>query len=573
MSFRKATAAGAAALLLGSGLGLLSAPAAQAVTGSDIAGTASSQLDRNACGNGGAGYYVSGTGQHSSCYGGTTAHAWCADFAGWVWAQNGVKNLGVLNDLANSFQTYANNNQGGLSSTPHVGDAVFFHPGGYSSSFTDYDHVAIVTAVNGNGTIDYVGGNQGGAPGAVTRNPGMPATVGAYEWSVKGTAVHLAGYASPVLSNSAPTAPNTKPALGNKGSIIASDGNQVTFTRDAGSGHVQITYLPVGGGWATADLTAMTGGAAAGGGAPAAFLQGNGTLGVITADAANGHLRVTYQPSGGGWQTTDLTSSFGAPVSDGDVSTQIDGSGTLSVFTRNSSNGHPNLTYLPTSGGWQNFDLTDNVGTPVSGGGAPAAFLQGNGTLGVVTADAANGHLRLTYKPSGSGWQTSDLTSSFGAPVSDGQVGAIVDGSGTLSIFSRNSSNGHPNLTYLPTSGGWQNFDLTNSVGTPVSGGGAPAPFLQSNGTLGVVTADAANGHLRITYKPTGSGWQTSDLTSSFGAATSDGNVSSVIAGDGTLSLYSRNAGNGHLNLAYLPASGAWGTTDMAYQAGTPSLG
>ncbi|GGV16839.1 hypothetical protein GCM10010495_34030 [Kitasatospora herbaricolor] len=88
-----------------------------------------------------------------------------------------------------------------------------------------------------------------------------------------------------------------------------------------------------------------------------------------------------------------------------------------------------------------------------------------------------------------------------------------------------------------------------------------------------MVTADAANGHLRITYKPSGSGWQTSDLTSSFGAATSDGNVSSVIAGDGTLSIYSRNAGNGHLQLTYLPAGGAWGTTDMAYQAGTPSLG
>ncbi|MFJ3789442.1 CHAP domain-containing protein, partial [Kitasatospora sp. NPDC090091] len=308
MGSRRSAAAGLAALLLGTGLGLVSAPAAQAATGNDIASTAIGQLGSDACGNSGSGYYVSGTGQTNSCYGGETAHAWCADFAGWVWARNGVKNLAVLNDLANSFQTYANNNQGGLSSTPHVGDAVFFHPSSRSSSFTTYDHVAIVVAVNSNGTIDYVGGNQGG--GSVTRNSGMPGTVGAYEWSVKGTAVHLAGYASPVLSNSAPTAPNSKPPLGNKGSIIAADGNQVTFTRDAGSGHLQVTYLPIGGGWATSDLSDTAGTAPSGGGAPAAFLQPNGTLGVVTADAANGHLRVTYKPGNGAWETSDLTASF-----------------------------------------------------------------------------------------------------------------------------------------------------------------------------------------------------------------------------------------------------------------------
>ncbi|MFJ3789443.1 hypothetical protein, partial [Kitasatospora sp. NPDC090091] len=184
----------------------------------------------------------------------------------------------------------------------------------------------------------------------------------------------------------------------------------------------------------------------------------------------------------------------------------------------------------------------------------------------------ANGHLRVTYKPGNGAWETSDLTASFGAPVSDGHVGAIIDGSGTLAIFSRNSSNGHPHLTYLPASGGWQNFDLTDNVGTPVSGGGAPAAFLQNNGTLGVVTADAANGHLRVTYKPGNGGWETSDLTTSFGAATSDGNVSTVLGNDGTLSVYSRNAASGHLNLAWLPAAGTWGTTDMAYQAGTPAL-
>ncbi|OKI25056.1 transglycosylase family protein [Streptomyces sp. CB03911] len=367
-----------------------------------------------------------------------------------------------------------------------------------------------------------------------------------------------------------PTAP-AGPALGNKASVIGADGNQMTFTRDAGSGHLQVTYLPTGGSWATADLSAMTSSGASGGGAPAGFVQPNGTVGAITADAANGHLRVTYKPVNGPWASTDLSSDFGAPVSDGDVSTQIDGSGTLAVFTRNSLNGHPNLTYLPSSGGWSSFDLT-GVGAQVSGGGAPAAFLQPNGTLGVVTADAANGHLRVTYKPVNGPWATSDLSSDFGAPVSDGDVSTQIDGSGTLAVFTRNSLNGHPNLTYLPSSGGWSSFDLTG-VGAQVSGGGAPAAFLQPNGTLGVVTADAANGHLRVTYKPVNGPWATSDLTSDHGAATSDGNVSSVVGNDGTLSIYSRNAATGHLNLLWQPASGGWGTTDLASQAGTPDLG
>ncbi|MEU9131298.1 hypothetical protein AB0D08_24855 [Kitasatospora sp. NPDC048540] len=263
--------------------------------------------------------------------------------------------------------------------------------------------------------------------------------------------------------------PVSKP-LGNKGSIIASDGNQVTFTRDAGSGHLQITYLPVNGSWATADLSSTAGTAPSGGGAPAAFRQNNGTLGAVTADAQDGHLRITYKPANGAWATADLTSSFGAPVSDGDVSTQVDAVGTLSIFSRNSANGHAGLTYLPTSGVWSTFDLTDNVGTPAPGGGAPAAFLQNNGTLGVVTADAANGHLRITYKPAAGGWATSDLTSGFNAATSDGNVSSVIGGDVTLAIYSRNASTGHLNLAYLPTGGAWGTTDMTGEAGTPALG-------------------------------------------------------------------------------------------------------
>ncbi|MFD8599325.1 CHAP domain-containing protein [Kitasatospora sp. NPDC059646] len=190
-----ATAIAASGVIAGS---VFSAGTAQAATtGDSIVNTAAGQLGNAACGNGGRGYYASGTGQTNSCSGGQEAHAWCADFVGWVWARNGVQNLGVLNDLANSLQTYGNNN-GTLGSTPHVGDAVFFHPSGYSTGYTTYDHVAIVSAVNSDGTIDWIGGNQGSSPGYVTRNTRMPGAVGSKEWSVNGVNVHLAGYIRPV---------------------------------------------------------------------------------------------------------------------------------------------------------------------------------------------------------------------------------------------------------------------------------------------------------------------------------------------------------------------------------------
>ncbi|WP_443048546.1 transglycosylase family protein [Streptomyces sp. NBC_00272] len=273
--------------------------------------------------------------------------------------------------------------------------------------------------------------------------------------------------ATPYPSAPPPAPAPAKPSLGIRGSVIAADGNQVTFTRDAGSGHLQVTYLPPGGGWQTSDLSVLAGTAVSAGGAPAAFVQANGTLGVVTADAANGHLRITYKPANGSWATSDLTNDVGAPVSDGEVTTQVDASGTLSVFSRNSVNGHANLTYLPSSGGWSNFDLTTNVGTAVSAGGAPAAFVQKNGTLGVVTADAANGHLRITYKPANGSWATSDLTNDVGTPVTDGNVSSVLGNDGTLSVYSRGSANGHLHLTYLPTTGTWATTDMAYQAGTP----------------------------------------------------------------------------------------------------------
>ncbi|MEU9856479.1 FG-GAP-like repeat-containing protein [Streptomyces sp. NPDC047974] len=118
------------------------AQTASASVGSTIIGIAQANLGNGPCdtnSEGGSGYY-------NSC-----SEAWCADFAKWVWAQSGV-NVTGLTAAAGSFGQY----NGGLKSTPHVGDAVVFNYNGAGYA----DHVALVKSINADGTITTIGGNQ-----------------------------------------------------------------------------------------------------------------------------------------------------------------------------------------------------------------------------------------------------------------------------------------------------------------------------------------------------------------------------------------------------------------------------
>ncbi|MEU8775010.1 CHAP domain-containing protein [Streptomyces sp. NPDC048606] len=196
------------------------APAAADSLGGAIAATARGEEGNGACAHGG---YVGGPNQNSSCVNGRTAHAWCADFAGWVWARNGVRNLGTLSDLALSFYTYGEKN-GTLSSTPHVGDAVVFnYGGGYSD-----DHVALVTGFDGT-TVTFTGGNQGGGQGRVTTNRTSSWRVGQVPWGSQ----RISGYISPAGSN-APSYPN--PASLAAGTLVKSPAGPAVKVMIEGAG-------------------------------------------------------------------------------------------------------------------------------------------------------------------------------------------------------------------------------------------------------------------------------------------------------------------------------------------------
>ncbi|MFJ5549608.1 CHAP domain-containing protein [Streptomyces sp. NPDC093225] len=195
-------------------------PASASPLTDGIAATAKAENGNGYCAHGG---YVGGPNQSSSCTGGTTrTHAWCADFAGWVWARNGVTGLATLDDRAASFMDYGKK-YGTLSSTPHVGDAVVYNYNG-----GDYaDHVAVVTGVSGD-TVTITGGNQGGYPGHVSTNSTPYWRVGQSPWGQR-----ISGYISPAGTTN-PQYPN--PASLPSGTLVKSPNGPEVKVMVSGSG-------------------------------------------------------------------------------------------------------------------------------------------------------------------------------------------------------------------------------------------------------------------------------------------------------------------------------------------------
>ncbi|SEM63440.1 CHAP domain-containing protein, partial [Streptacidiphilus jiangxiensis] len=136
-----------AVALAGPTLLLVSGPASASTD--DIVNIANANMSNHACDTNSTG----GQGYNSSCTGdGGSPENWCADFAAWVWQQAGY-NVDGLTPAAGSFDQYG----AGVHSDPQVGDAILFDDNGSGYA----DHVAIVTAVNPDGTIQSIGGNEG----------------------------------------------------------------------------------------------------------------------------------------------------------------------------------------------------------------------------------------------------------------------------------------------------------------------------------------------------------------------------------------------------------------------------
>ncbi|MET8629734.1 CHAP domain-containing protein [Kitasatospora sp. NPDC004669] len=213
---RKLRKSGLAALIAATAVtGLTALPAHADANG--IASTASAEVGNGPCAHGG---YQDGLNQTSSCSSsGGEAHAWCADFVGWVWANNGVAHLGDLDDSAASVFDYGRR-YGTLHSSPQVGDAVVYN---YNYSTDWAAHVALVTGVGG-GVVTITGGNEGHSRGYVNGVVSTESTsnysVGSAPWGQT-----ISGYISPIFNNTPAATPN--PSTLPTGTLVKASGASV----------------------------------------------------------------------------------------------------------------------------------------------------------------------------------------------------------------------------------------------------------------------------------------------------------------------------------------------------------
>jgi hypothetical protein len=180
-------------------------------TGGDIAGLALANLNGMACNTNSVG----GSAFFSSCTGnGGSPEYWCSDFARWVWANSGV-DTSELTAAAGSFYLYGQRH-GTLSLTPSVGAAVVFDSdgGGYA------DHVAIVTQVNSDGTIESASGDWNGNSGSEayfssTSHVALNTAYGSRVGSTPGViGMTISGYITPDGSVASAPAPGPGPTGG-----------------------------------------------------------------------------------------------------------------------------------------------------------------------------------------------------------------------------------------------------------------------------------------------------------------------------------------------------------------------
>ncbi|WP_290862641.1 FG-GAP-like repeat-containing protein [Hamadaea sp.] len=160
---------------MGGGILISPAPASAASGRVDIVGIAKRELGdktrnyevgTNCSYYGGEMFNWPACGGKSGWGGGSSAYAWCAAFAKYVWREAGVTGLSVIDGFAQSFKDYGidrelyHSRSGGYK--PQIGDAIVFDTDHSSSDAHKIDHVAIVVGVNDTDVL-YIGGNQSDA--------------------------------------------------------------------------------------------------------------------------------------------------------------------------------------------------------------------------------------------------------------------------------------------------------------------------------------------------------------------------------------------------------------------------
>jgi len=180
-----------------------------------ISALATANVGKHACSRNSLG----GRAYGSSCTGnGGLPEYWCADFVRWVWEHEGVVGARLVTPAAGSVYTYGLR-FGTLSAMPAVGDAAVFNYYGGGVA----EHVAIVTAVHSDGSIETVSGDWGGDGGSeaafaststVTLNsPFYPGVLGSYPGPM---GMDVSAFVAPAGVGVSPVPPSTSLAAGGR---------------------------------------------------------------------------------------------------------------------------------------------------------------------------------------------------------------------------------------------------------------------------------------------------------------------------------------------------------------------
>jgi hypothetical protein len=446
-----------------------------AVTASGIAQLAQNNVGDMAC----SADSLGGKGYGSSCTGnGGQPEYWCADFAKWVWQNSGVTDLYGLTPAARSFYTYGQSN-GTLTSTPAVGDAVVFSnaAGDTSSDGNGIHHVAIVSQVNSDGTINTVSGDWGGQSGSestfagsshVVANPAYNGTVGTHS-SVMG--MWIEGYIPPPGVTQAATYDTDLTQFQSSGQVVAApdlDGRLEMFAGGP-DGVWHRWQTAVNGGWSSWVLMAGSlDNARLGIGRDA-----DGRLELFTVNAD--HMLMTYQTAANdGWSDWVTTGTGGGT----DIVVEPNADGRLEVMLA----GHDQVwdMYQQQPGG----DWTDwaGVGGPTNAHLAVGRDLDGRLELFAINGSVTQMRYQTGANDGWTGWQD------FAQGGTDIAVGSDQDG--RMEVFFAGNDQVWQKYQQQP-GGDWSDW-------MPVAGpaGAQISVALDADGRLEVVASNATQTEL-----------------------------------------------------------------------------
>jgi hypothetical protein len=468
---------------------------AHASSSQGILALAAANLGKHACDTNSLG----GVGYGSSCTGnGGQPEYWCSDFAIWVWQHAGVTDLSGLTARAATFYSYATS-RGILSSTPHVGDvAIFSNARGDTSTI---NHVAIVSQVNANGTIETLSGDWNGVDGSeaefsststvVQNAPAYSDAINSYS-SVMG--MYVVGFVSPPGMSATSAYPLYH-------SIRNADGTW------AGWGEVQGIGAPSFDA-SDAAISSATDGSAQ-----------------IVAIGNDGNLYHTIRNTVGTWAGWGEVQGIGAPnfaASDASIAVNSDGSAQIVAIGNDGNLYH---TIRNTDGTWAGWGELQGVGAPSFTAKAVSITADSDGSAQIV-AIGNDGNLYHTIRNTDGTWagwgelQGVDGAASFSA--SDVSISAATDGSAQVVAIGNDGNVYH---TIRNTDGTWAGWGELQGVGAPSFSASSVAITVDPDGSSQVV-AIGNDGMLYHTIRNTDGTWagwgevQGADGAPSFGAAT-----------------------------------------------------